>query len=628
LPHGRALVVDAAGLVIADSGGGLKGAKANVKLGDLMPGAPASPSASAGDAQWLSLPLRGTSWTLLAHLPHAAVQALLIETLRPYFAMAITLMLAIMGLAWVQNQRYARPALQLAEFMDVLETQPAATPPKVPRIWDHWFEHVASTAAERRRLWEQAQAHAVQLERTVEERTWELSSANEELTTTVSALTRVQQQMEQSQTALQQSNEILVRLGEIGKELTSQLSTDHVFETIHQRLDGLLDATSFRILLIDAEGKSLSSAYGIEDGKRLPPLYQPLTSDESFAVRCFAGPEELYFQSFSQDDVEKFRSPGTLATRSALFFPLLCGDRPIGVMTVQSVKECAYSDNDKLVFRTLCSYAAIALENALTYAKLREAQQQLVASEKFSALGSMVVGVAHELNTPIGNCLLVASTMESRASELQATVAKGELKRGTLDAFVESTTQATQLLLSSLHKAAGLVQSFKRVAEDRTSEQRRSFDLAITTQEILSTLRHQIDAAGHRIDVEIAQGISVDSYPGPYGELLTHMVVNALSHAFNSGVSGMIRVHVRTLADRQLEWTFSDDGQGISEEHLKKIFDPFFTTRLGQGSNGLGLSVSYNIATALFGGHLAVQSTPGAGTVFRWQFPMQAPHTA
>lgn len=623
---GRALVVDATGLVIADSGGALKGAKANVKLDQLMPGM-VFPVGGPDDQEWTMLSLRGTKWSLLIHVPETTIREHLIQALRPYFAMAITLMLAIMGLAWVQNRRYARPALQLAEYMDLLESQPSAVAPKVPKLWSHWFEEVAYAAQERRRLWAQAQAHAVQLEETVEERTRDLSAANEELTSTVDQLTRVQQSMEQSQRALQQSNETLGRLGEIGKELTSQLDTDHVFETIHKRLDGLLEATSFRIQLLDPDGKGLSSAYGMESGKRLGPLYVALSGSKyPFAARCFMEKEEVHFQSITKDEQRKYHVPGTLETRSALFFPLFVGERVIGVMSVQSINENAYSEVDKLVFRTLCAYAAIALENALTYAKLREAQQQLVASEKFAALGNMVVGVAHELNTPIGNGLLVASSMESQVNEFRAAVVKGELRRTALDNFLESTTQATQLLQSSLHKAAGLVQTFKRVAEDRTSEQRRAFDLAETTLEVLATVKHRIEGAGHHVQVDIPHGITVDSYPGPYGELLTQMLDNAVAHAFNAGFSGTIRIHAQSLSGQQVEWSLTDNGLGISEESQKKIFDPFFTTRLGQGSNGLGLSISYNIATALFGGQLVVQSTLGAGTRFLWRFPLRANH--
>ena len=623
---GRAFVVDGTGLVIADSGGGLLGAKTKLAIGDLMPGI-VFPFDSLDNPEWTRLPLRGTDWSLLVHVPDAAIRDHLILVLRPYFAMAFALMLSVMVLAWIQNRRYARPALQLAEYMDLLQSQPEALAPSVPKHWVHWFDAVAHAARERRRLWAQAQAQAVQLEETVEERTHELSAANEELVTTVAELTRVQESMEQSQVALQQSNAILERLGEIGKELTSQLDTNHVFDTIHKRLDGLLDATSFRIQLLEPDGKGLSSAYGMENGKRMGPLYIALAGPKyPLAARCFIEKQELHFQSISEDEQRKFHVPGTLITRSALFFPLLVGQRAIGVMTVQSARDNAYSDNDKRVFRTLCSYAAIALENAVNYAKLRETQQQLVVGEKFVALGSMVVGVAHELNTPIGNGLLVASTMESQVRSFRASVAKGDLRRAALDHFLDDTERATEFLQASLNKAGDLVQTFKRVAEDRTSEQQRVFDLAETTQEVLATVRHRIEGAGHQVVVEIPVGIAVDSYPGPYGELLTQMVDNALAHAFHAGFAGTIHIHVRTLPGNQVEWNFADNGQGISEEDQKKIFDPFFTTRLGQGSNGLGLSISYNIATALFGGQLFVQSTRGAGTQFLWTFPMQASH--
>ncbi len=117
-----------------------------------------------------------------------------------------------------------------------------------------------------------------------------------------------------------------------------------------------------------------------------------------------------------------------------------------------------------------------------------------------------------------------------------------------------------------------------------------------------------------------------DSYPGPYGELLTNFVNNSLVHAFDEGTTGTLRITAKLVAGLQLDWTFSDDGKGISADNLNKVFDPFFTTQLGKGSNGLGLSISYNIATALFGGHLEAHSAAGSGTQFRWKFPVTAPH--
>ena len=182
------------------------------------------------------------------------------------------------------------------------------------------------------------------------------------------------------------------------------------------------------------------------------------------------------------------------------------------------------------------------------------------------------------------------------------------------------------MVTRGLRSAGELVQSFKQVAVDRATEQRRTFDLLRTSQEVVATLQRSIQVAGHRLQIDIASGIVLDGYPGPYGQVLTNLVNNAVLHAFGARKGGTMRLQAQVLRDVQVEVRFSDDGVGIAAENLKRIFDPFFTTKLGQGGSGLGMSISYNIVTSLFGGELDVESTPGQGTCFILRLPLQAPH--
>ena len=180
-----------------------------------------------------------------------------------------------------------------------------------------------------------------------------------------------------------------------------------------------------------------------------------------------------------------------------------------------------------------------------------------------------------------------------------------------------------------LHSAADLVNSFKQVAVDRTTEQRRHFDLQQVAHEVIATVMNRIRSSGHRIETEIAFGIGMDSYPGPFGQVITNLINNALLHAFGatdqhgSGKTGLMRLSARADAAR-VTVVFEDNGSGIAEQHLSRIFDPFFTTKLGQGGSGLGLSISYNIVTALLGGTIQVASS-GAGSRFTLDLPLVAP---
>ncbi len=428
-------------------------------------------------------------------------------------------------------------------------------------------------------------------------------------------------------TLLQQSSDTLKLLGAIGQEITSQLDREHVFGVIERHMHGLLDASSFSIYLMDPDGLGLTSVYDVEEGQRLPADHLRLDDALSFGVRCARERQELLIDFTNLAQLPKY-VPGTLVTLSALFAPLTIADRVMGIMTIQSTRANAYAENERLIFRTLCAYTAIGLANAMAYTHLRDAKDQLVVHEKLAALGSLVAGVAHELNTPIGNSLLTASTLQENTRALEEAAASGSMRRSTLAHYITSCNEGLELVIRGLRSAGELVQSFKQVAVDRATEQRRSFDLLRTSQEVVATLQRSIQVAGHRLLMEVPSGIVLDGYPGPYGQVLTNLINNAVLHAFGSRRGGTMQLQAKLVRNTQIEIRFSDDGVGIATENLKRIFDPFFTTKLGQGGSGLGMSISFNIVTSLFGGELEVESTPGRGSCFILRLPLEAPQHA
>jgi len=427
---------------------------------------------------------------------------------------------------------------------------------------------------------------------------------------------------------LQQTSDTLELLGTIGQKITSQLDKEHVFEAIERHVHGLLDASSFTIYLMDPDGMGLTSVYDIEEGQRLPSDHVSLDSPHSFSARCVRERRELLID-FSSESVAPAHLPGTLLTLSALFAPLTIADRVLGVMTIQSTRPKAYAENERLIFRTLCAYAAIALDNAVAYTSLRDAKDQLVEQEKLAALGSLVAGVAHELNTPIGNALLTASALQDQTNALESAATTGTMRRSTLSDYIATSREGLELVVRGLRSAGDLVQSFKQVAVDRATEQRRPFDLLRTSQEVIATLHRTVVRAGHRIELEIPEGIELDGYPGPYGQVLTNLINNAVLHAFGTTrQGGSMYLRAALWRSTHVEIRFSDDGVGIAPENLKHIFDPFFTTKMGQGGSGLGMSISYNIVTSLFGGDFEVASTPGHGTCFTLRLLRTAPQHA
>lgn len=257
--------------------------------------------------------------------------------------------------------------------------------------------------------------------------------------------------------------------------------------------------------------------------------------------------------------------------------------------------------------------------------QLRHAQDELIRAEKLAALGALVAGVAHELNTPIGNSVMVASTLHEKTVDFRELVADGSLKRSSLNTYLEAAETASDLLLRSLSQARNLVASFKQVAVDQTSDQRRRFDLREVVVEVLTTLSPTIRKTPYTVTLDIPEGMLLDSFPGAFGQVITNFITNALLHAFDGRSTGTITLRAGTPEDGLLVLTACDDGIGIAEEDLRRIFDPFFTTKLGKGGSGLGLHIVYNIVTRILGGKIAVESRLGAGTTFMLTMPVCAP---
>ena len=262
-------------------------------------------------------------------------------------------------------------------------------------------------------------------------------------------------------------------------------------------------------------------------------------------------------------------------------------------------------------------------ELSRTIDELKATQGKLVKAEKLAGLGSLVAGIAHELNTPIGNAVMVASTLSDRNRAFQDAL-KQPLQETDLLEFADVVDNGSSVILRNLTRAEELVTSFKQVAVDQTSYNRRDFRISEVLREINVTLGPSIEKANAIIETRVEDDVELDSYPGPVGQVLLNLYNNALVHGFAARGSGTITVRAKRSED-QLILTVADDGEGIADENLDKIFDPFFTTKLGQGGSGLGLHILFSLVTDLLGGDIHVESTAGTGTVFTIHLPVVAP---
>jgi PAS domain S-box-containing protein len=256
---------------------------------------------------------------------------------------------------------------------------------------------------------------------------------------------------------------------------------------------------------------------------------------------------------------------------------------------------------------------------------LRETQNSLIEAEKLAALGRLVAGVAHEVNNPIGISLTVASSLERKTALFAAEVARGDLRRSRLNEFLETSRDASSQLVANLNRAAELITSFKQVAADRNYSDQRTFDLGDLTEQVVMSLRPGLRKHNLTLTVDCQPNLIMNSYPGPYGQVLTNLFLNSVAHAFPDGKPGAVDIQVRESGKDNVEIIFSDNGCGMSLDVRRRAFDPFFTTRRDQGGTGLGLHIVYSIVTNRLGGRLDLDSEPGGGTRIQIILPRVAP---
>jgi signal transduction histidine kinase/HAMP domain-containing protein len=254
--------------------------------------------------------------------------------------------------------------------------------------------------------------------------------------------------------------------------------------------------------------------------------------------------------------------------------------------------------------------------------ELRQTQRNLVQVEKLASLGSLVAGVAHEINTPVGIGLTGASLLGEETDRLRQLYDAGEMTEDAFAEFLSVVSETGQILVSNMNRAGALIQSFKQVAVDQTGAERRVFALSAYLREIIQTLGPRLKGRPVEIAIECADTLEIDGYPGALAQVITNLVLNALIHAFDVDQVGSIRIVVdQPAAPDSVRLRVGDDGKGIAAEHLGRVFDPFFTTRRASGGSGLGLHVVYNLVNGALQGHIDVASTPLQGTIFTIEFP-------
>ena len=252
---------------------------------------------------------------------------------------------------------------------------------------------------------------------------------------------------------------------------------------------------------------------------------------------------------------------------------------------------------------------------------LRKAQEQLIQSQKMAALGGLVAGIAHEINTPVGVSITAASHLEQQTKEIAAHYHNNTMRRSELEHYLDVAEQASRMLLINLQLAADQIQIFKQVAVDQTSSERRLFNLKNYLNDVFLSLHPKLRNTRHTITINCPDTLSLDSYPGAFSQIVRNLVLNSLVHGFEHKDQGEITLDV-TLQAESLQLRYADNGKGIVKEEIPRIFEPFYTTKRGHGGSGLGLHIVYNLVTQQLHGTIVCESQPGIGTTFLIQVPL------
>jgi signal transduction histidine kinase len=448
----------------------------------------------------------------------------------------------------------------------------------------------------------------------------------------VARLTRELREALQHQTA---TSEVLQAIG------ISMGDTQPVFERILDSTERLFDCRQIAIFLAPGDGLLYLAARRGIGVDSLDAVF-PLPVEQTVVASVIGAGRQRYFpDALNGANVPESvaRAARAIGNFSVAITPMVWEGRGIGTISVTREPNTAFNTNELSLLKTFADQAVIAIENArlfketqealerqtATLQNLRETQNSLIEAEKLAALGRLVAGVAHEVNNPVGTSLTVASSLERKSALFAAEVAGGDLKRSILNEFVDAVRDGSAQLVESLNRAAGLIQSFKQVASDSSNSDLRQFDLGYLTEQVATGLRPALPKHGISLNVECQLGLSMSSYPGSYGQVLTNLFLNSVAHAFPDGQQGAIDIRVSALGTNDVEIVFTDNGCGMTPDVRRQAFDPFFTTRRHQGSTGLGLHIVHSVVTDRLGGHLRLNSEPGKGTDLTIILPRQAP---
>ena len=425
--------------------------------------------------------------------------------------------------------------------------------------------------------------------------------------------------------ALSNSYRDMSLLQTVSRQITASLELQEIIWLLHRNLRDLMDVHVLAIGIYRPEHQVLEFSHWLENGKLMPAFELVLAQETNLAAVCFNGQREVQTQT-RQDFLNYLKELPTplvgAPMQSVLYFPLVVKGEQVGCLSVQSPAQAAFAPEQLSLLRTLCSTIAIAVANANVVQRLQQTRQQLVMQEKMASLGGLVAGVAHEINTPLGICVTAATHLQHELAELTLLQQQKQLTVQRFQTYLETSGATCQMLVDNTQRAASLVQSFKQVAVDRTAINIRELELSSYVAEVVRALQPELNKAGCQLQVEAQPGLVLFADAGILSQILTHLVMNSLQHAFLPQQQDRRIALQLSRQGSQLQLQYQDNGQGMPAEQLARLFEPFFTTKRHQGFSGLGSHIVYNLVTVELQGSIQVRSEAGQGLSYRLLFPV------
>ncbi|HYD79913.1 MAG TPA: ATP-binding protein [Paucimonas sp.] len=436
--------------------------------------------------------------------------------------------------------------------------------------------------------------------------------------------------------ALQRMNATLERLGVIGQEITAQLDVVTICLSLHRYVSDMLDARHFSVYLLSENAADLHCVFDAEEGRPPPETAGPADEDSAAnSARCARERREIFVESGAESE-GGIAGSGSGPGGSAMFMPLIADDRLLGVMSVRSPSARAYADRERLFFRTLCAYAAIALDNASAYRQLEEAmerlqvaQRRLVFREKMAALGMLTAGVAHEINNPANFSHAGAQTLEVELSRLRrflldlAGDGTDQEVVAALEGRIDALTDRVKVILDGTSRIGELVRDL-RVFSRLDEAERMAVPVADILMSTINLVRMQYDQ-GVEFRCALDANPILECRPAQLRRVFMNIAVNACQaieakrKTAEHPSIGLLEIRGR-LDGGHFVLEFEDNGCGMPQHVLERIFEPFFTTKeVGEGT-GLGLSISFGIVE-IHQGVIQARSTEGVGSCFTVRLP-------